>query len=137
MKHRPGWLTIVSAAAGVFGVLTVVAGGRVLFCSAKKKKKVGNYVEAIVWFNFLAGFAYVVTAVFLAQGRRIAAWLSGGLALATAVAFACFGIWVLRGGAFEGRTIAAMSVRMLFWTAVAVAGFRASDERRVRPAEAS
>lgn len=41
------------------------------------------------------------------------------LALATALIFAAFGIHVALGGAYEMRTVAAMSLRTLFWAAIA------------------
>ncbi len=137
MKQRPAWLRIVAAVAAVFGTLTVVAGGRVLFGSATDQQPAGHYVAAVVWFNFLAGFLYVTAAVLLSRGHRLAPWLSGFLAVATAIAFAGFGLWVLTGGAYEARTVAAMTFRTLFWSAVAVAGFRAFGGGAARAVEAS
>ncbi len=51
--------------------------------------------------------------------RRWAAQLALGLALLTAIVFAAFGWHVAAGGAFEARTVAAMTLRTLFWAGVA------------------
>jgi hypothetical protein len=54
----------------VFGALTIASGGRVLFVSEAARVATGNYVPFVVWFNFLAGFAYVAAGVGLWLGRR-------------------------------------------------------------------
>lgn len=108
------------AAAGVavlFGAATVASGGNVLFGSGAAAA--GNYVPFVVWFNFLAGFFYVAAGIGLWQRRRWAAWLAVALAVLTALAFAAFGWHVAAGGAFEMRTVAAMTLRTLAWTAIA------------------
>ena len=50
-------LWIAAIVAIVFGVLTVVSGGRALFAGAEARAAVGNAVPFVLWFNFLAGFA--------------------------------------------------------------------------------
>lgn len=45
--------------------------------------------------------------------------LALALALATALVFAAFGAHILGGGAFEARTVAAMSLRTLVWVSIA------------------
>ena len=73
----------------------------------------------MLWFNFLAGFAYVAAGVGLWLERRWAAWLALVVAAATALVFAAFGVHVLAGGAYELRTVVAMSLRTLVWAAIA------------------
>ncbi len=67
----------------------------------------------MLWFNFLAGFAYVAAGIGLGLGRRGAAWLA---------VFSAFGIHIVTGGAYELRTVVAMTVRSLFWVVTALLG---------------
>ena len=119
------FLKILSVAAVVFGVLTVLSGGRALFGGAQARASVGNAVDFVLWFNFFAGFAYVAAGVGLWRGRRWAAWASGLVALGTAVVAAAFGVYVTGGGAYEMRTVGALALRVFFWLLVAVAAVRA------------
>jgi hypothetical protein len=114
----------VAVLAGVFGIATVVSGGRVLFGPDPARAAAGRVVPFVLWFNFLAGFAYLAAAAGLARGRRWAPRLSLAIAAATGLVFLAFGLHVLRGGAFEPRTVAAMSLRTVFWSAVAAAAWR-------------
>jgi hypothetical protein len=112
------------AAAGVavlFGAATVASGGNVLFGGGAAAA--GSYVPFVVWFNFIAGFFYVAAGFGLWRQRRWAAWLALVLAVLTALAFAAFGWHVFAGGAFEARTIAAMTLRTLVWGATAALAF--------------
>jgi hypothetical protein len=92
--------------------------------NADAVKAAGNYVPFVLWFNFLAGFAYVVAGIGLWLGRRWAARLAIGIAVATGITFAAFGLHVYFGGAFEQRTVIAMSLRTAVWTAIAAAAWR-------------
>jgi len=121
---RPVWATVAALVALLFGVLTVLSGGRVLFGPEEARVATGNYVPFVLWFNFLAGFAYVAAGVGLWLWRRWAAWLALGIAAATALVFAAFGVHIAMGGAFELRTVAAMTLRTLLWAGIAVAAQR-------------
>lgn len=111
-------LRILAVLAVVFGVLTLFSGGRALFGGEQARAAVGNAVDFVLWFNFLAGFAYVLTGAGLWQGRRWAATAAGALALATSLVALAFGLHVMTGGAYELRTVGALSVRLAFWTLV-------------------
>jgi len=56
-KFRTWPVRAAAVAAIVFGVATIGAGGDVLFGDGAKAA--GNVVGFVLWFNFLAGFAYV------------------------------------------------------------------------------
>ena len=71
MAGRPLSLTLAAAIAVVFGALTIFAGGRALFGGAD----MGAVVPYVLWFNFLAGFAYVAAGLGLWRG---AGWARGG-----------------------------------------------------------
>jgi hypothetical protein len=111
---------VIRAAAlvvAVFGVLTVVSGGRVLFGDGAAAA--GSYVAYIVWFNFVAGFAYIAAGIGLWLRRPWAAGMAVALALLTAFAFAALGGHIAAGAPYEARTVTAMAVRTALWIAVA------------------
>ena len=109
-------------AAVVFGALTLRSGGSVLFGDGARAA--GNFVGFVLWFNFLAGFAYVAAGIGLWQHRVWSAWLALALAAGTLVVFAAFGIHIADGGAYEARTVGAMTLRSVFWMAMAWLAFR-------------
>ncbi|MEZ4618290.1 MAG: hypothetical protein R2867_22630 [Caldilineaceae bacterium] len=57
--ERSRWVRAMSIVAILFGLLTILSGGRTLF-NAEAQQLAGNYVPFVLWFNFLAGFAYVI-----------------------------------------------------------------------------
>lgn len=118
-------LRAVSLLAVAFGLLTLKEGGTILFGDAVAHTAAGNYVPFVLWFNFLAGFAYVAAGIGLWLRQRWAAYLAIGIVVATAIVFAAFGFHVFLGGAFEARTVVAMSLRTLIWVAIAFVAWRA------------
>ncbi len=125
-------LMVASGIAVVFGILTIVSGGRVLFGGAAAQAAAGNAVPFVLWFNFLSGFAYVLAGVGIAMGRRWSVTLSIALAAAIAAVFVLFGLHVYQGGAFEMRTVGAMSLRLLVWVAIAAVAIRWTVARGLR-----
>jgi hypothetical protein len=121
---RPIWRWAAAAAAAAFGVATVIAGGRVLFGGESARAAAGAYVPFVVAFNFAAGFAYVAAAAGLALRKRWTPRLAVAIAAATVLVFVAFGVHVATGGAFESRTVGAMTIRSVFWIAFAAAASR-------------
>jgi hypothetical protein len=121
-ERIPKWLAI---AAMIFGILTVISGGRALFGGMEARAELGNIVPFVLWFNFLAGFVYVLAGVALLMARRWAAPLAMLLAASTVLVFLVFAAHIVTGGAFEARTVGALSLRSLFWIAVALVALRA------------
>ena len=78
----------------------------------------------VVWFNFLAGFAYVAAGVGLWRFRLWTARLALAIAVATALVFVALGAQIAAGSAFEARTVAAMTLRTVIWAAIAVLTWR-------------
>ena len=113
------FLRPLAAIAIVFGALTVVSGGRALFGGAEAAAAVGNAVPFVLWFNFLAGFAYVLTGVALWRHAGWARWASVALAALTALVAAAFAFLVMNGAAYEVRTVGALALRLVFWVVVA------------------
>lgn len=118
------WIRGAAVLAAVFGLLTIKEGGTVLFGDAAARAAAGAYVPSVLWFNFLAGFAYAIAAIGLWRRQRWAAWLAVGIAMATALTFAVFGVHVLAGGAYEQRTALAMALRTTVWTVIAALAWR-------------
>ncbi len=116
------WLAIVAIA---FGALTLFSGGRALFGTPEARASVGNAVPFVLWFNFCAGFVYILAGLGLLRRRPWAVYASIFLASSTALIAAAFGAYVLGGGAFELRTVGAMAIRLLFWIVVSVASISA------------
>ena len=92
---------------------------------SSRENPAGNIVPFVLWFNFIAGFAYVIAGYGIFLWKRWAAQLSVVIAFATVAAFIAFGIHILLGGAFEIRTVGAMTVRSFVWIAIATAAYRA------------
>ncbi|MCM2290212.1 MAG: hypothetical protein NDI67_14385 [Sulfuritalea sp.] len=123
------WLAI---AAIVFGLLTVVSGGRALFGGAAARAELGNIVPFVLWFNFIAGLVYVAAGAGLLTARRGAAQLSLLLAVTTVLVFLAFMAHIVSGGAYEMRTVGAMAIRSLFWIVVAAFALRAAKTQSAR-----
>ena len=119
MNSTKRWLKALSVLAMVFGALTVFSGGRALFGGTEAQAAVGQAVGFVLWFNFLAGFGYVVTGLALWRGWRWGAIGAVLLAVSTAVIAVVFAWHVGQGGAFEPRTVGALGLRLGFWLWVA------------------
>ena len=118
------WLMRAAAiVAAVFGVATIRAGGSVLFGDGAQAA--GNVVGFVLWFNFLAGFAYVVAGGGLWLRRHWSARLALVIAAGTVLVFGALGIHVAPGGAFEARTAWAMTLRSVVWILIALLALRA------------
>lgn len=114
----------ISIIAIGFGLLTIKAGGAILFEGDEVREAAGNYVPFVLWFNFLAGFVYVISGAGLWMQARWAAWLAIFIAVTTAFTFLLFGVYVYLGGDFEQRTVVAMSLRTLVWTVIAIVAWK-------------
>ncbi|HMZ86820.1 MAG TPA: hypothetical protein PK343_08930, partial [Giesbergeria sp.] len=77
-------LRAMALLAVAFGLLTLKEGGSVLFGSDAARAAAGAYVPFVLWFNFGAGFAYVVAGLGMGLRQRWAAPLAALIAAATA-----------------------------------------------------
>lgn len=105
-----GWVALI------FGVLTLVSGGRALFGGVD----MGAVVPFVLWFNFGAGFAYCLAGFGLLTGRPWAAPLALAIFVTTLLVGLAYAAHVLRGGAHEARTTGAMTLRTGVWAVIAV-----------------
>jgi hypothetical protein len=117
--HRvAGFLT------GIFGVATIFAGGSVAFRLGGADDLAGNVVPFVVWFNFIAGFAYIAAALGIWGNRNWARYLAAMIAAATVLVAIGFTFSVAAGHAFEMRTVGALGFRFLVWAGIASWLFR-------------
>lgn len=125
------WLRMVAIVAIVFGLMTIREGGLVLSGNQDAVSAAGDFVPFVLWFNFIAGFFYILAGIGLWLQRRWSVWLAIVLAAATAFVFAAFGLHVALGGAFAQRTVVAMSLRTIIWTAIALIARQQMRQRKV------
>ena len=124
--YRPrSYLKGVALLVMVFGVVTVVSGGSVLFGTDAVREMAGRFVPFVVWFNFCAGFFYIAVGLAIWLGHRWALGLSVAIVVATALVATVFGILVIKGGAYEMRTAGALALRLWLWVAIALIVLRA------------
>ena len=123
-QQRGPLIWAISLIAAGFGLLTIKEGGMTLIGNEAAVSAAGNYVPFVLWFNFVAGFAYVIAGVGLWMQQRWAVWLAIAIAVATVLTFAAFGVHVYSGGAYEQRTVIAMSLRSLVWVMIAAIAWR-------------
>lgn len=123
-SNRSIGIWIVAIIAIAFGLLTLKSGGSVLFIDGVGRQEAGNYVPFVLWFNFIMGFVYLIAGVGLWLQKRWAVWLSIFIASATLTVFAIFGIHIFQGGLFEQRTIGAMVMRSVVWSAISLFAFK-------------
>jgi len=125
-KSRPNllWVRIAGVIGALFGLMTLREGGAVLFVDGAARVAAGDYVPFVLWFNFLAGFAYVVAGVGLVFGRPWAGRVALIIAAATLIVFVAFGTHIVGGGAFEMRTVVAMTLRSVIWCVIAALSWR-------------
>jgi hypothetical protein len=117
MKHKTTF-RVTGAVAVLFGLLTIKSGGQVLFGDAVYREAAGNYVPFVLWFNFMAGFVYLIAGIGIAFYQRWSVWLSLLITISTLLVFAAFGLHILADGAYETRTVAAMTLRSTVWTVI-------------------
>lgn len=110
--------------ATLFGIVTVASGGTALFGSAEAKAMAGDVVGFVLWFNFLAGFLYVMAGIGLYARQHWAHRLALFIAVASTLVLLALGWHVVSGNAYEIRTVAAMLFRSVVWIVIALLSWR-------------
>lgn len=122
-NKRPLWLWPIIFIAFAFGALTIKSGGAVIFFDGPARVAAGNYLNFVVWFNFIAGFFYILAGLGFLLQKDWTAKLAITIAAATLLIFAAFGVHILMGGAFETRTVGAMTIRSVIWISFATTAY--------------
>ena len=121
IEKYPPVFKLMSVLVITFGVLTIRSGAMVLFTTGVEHQAAGHYVPFVLWFNFSAGFVYLVAGLGLWAQQRWAGWLAILIALSTLTVFVAFGRYIMSGGAYEVRTVGAMTMRSVVWIALSAA----------------
>jgi hypothetical protein len=116
---KPRGAILAAVVALIFGGMTLFSGGSVLFIDGPARVAAGHYVPFVLWFNFVAGFAYISAGVGLFLWRDWAVSLAMLIAVATLLVFAGLGLHIWLGGDYEQRTLAAMTLRSTVWLVIA------------------
>ena len=124
-------LRALAVFAIVFGVVTVISGGRTLL-DPEVRARAEPVVPFVLDFNAIAGFGYVAAGMGFWYARRWSALLALGLAISTLAVFGAFGIHVALGGAFAQRTLFAMLFRSATWCVLAIVSCREFGCRSAR-----
>ena len=111
-------IKVLAGIAVLFGIATLVSGGSALFELHGTEDPTAQIVPFVLYFNFAAGFAYIVTGAGLMLKRGWAPASAVAIAVATIIVFLALGSWILAGNAYEMRTVVAMSLRTAFWLSV-------------------
>lgn len=109
------WQYLIAAFLVFFGIVTLKEGGSVLFFDSVAKAEAGNYVPFVLWFNFFAGFVYIVTGAAIAKGSFWALRLSLAIAGLSLLVLIALGVHIFGGGLYEKRTLIAMTLRTAIW----------------------
>jgi hypothetical protein len=104
-----------------FGTMTIKSGGFALFGGEEGKDFAGKFVPFVLWFNFIAGFFYVITGIGIILKTKWSLKLSLALVAMTLLVFFAFGIHIFLGNSYEIRTVGAMATRVIFWIIVSTA----------------
>lgn len=127
----PYSIRFLAGLAALFGLMTLFKAGSVLFGPVSAREAVGDFVPFVVWFNFIAGFGYVATAVHIWLDRACAVRGAIVLAGATTVAALAFAWHVSAGGAYEMQTVGALVLRVGFWTVASIILVRRQNQRAI------
>jgi hypothetical protein len=117
------WLKPTAVFAILFGLLSVMSGGAVLFSGEAAEQAAGAYVGFVLWFNFLGSFAYMAAGLGLWFHQRWGVILAYLIAVATLLVFAAFGLHVAGGAPYEMRTVWALSFRLVAWLVISLIAY--------------
>lgn len=120
------WTAIVAA---IFGVVTLVAGGRVLFGFGESGYTV---VRPVLIFNVAMGSVYLAAAALIVRDLARGRWLATAIALLNVVVLIAIVVLRATGVDVANETLAAMTLRAAVWIVIAVVLRRAL--RLQRPA---
>ena len=118
-SKRPLSIWITFSIALLFGLMTIKSGGSVLFIDGEARQAAGNYVPFVLWFNFIAGFFYVITGIGIYLRKKWAEIAAIIITALTLLIFTALGFHIINGGEYEQRTVIAMCLRSFVWASIA------------------
>jgi hypothetical protein len=115
-KKKNIWIGFVFL---IFGLMTILSGGRSLFTESGIATR-GNIVPLVLWFNFVAGFFYLIASVSIFKMKTCVKKLSTALAVSNTFVLAYLLNHIFQGQLYEHKTLIAMIFRTSFWILVAL-----------------
>lgn len=119
-------LRISAIVAAIFGILTLIAGGRILLGLGKAGYAV---VQPVLLFNTIMGALYLLTAVFIVRSSDWARPLALFIAAANVIVLLSIIVMRSTGGTVANETMGAMTLRSVVWVVIAVVLMRDSRLR--------
>lgn len=110
---------LVSLLIMIFGTLTVISGWKSLFTESGVNSR-GNIVPLVLWFNFIAGFFYVIAGISTFKLKSCVKKLSAVLAVLSSFVLLYLINHIYQGGLYENKTLVAMTFRTVFWISFAI-----------------
>ena len=105
---------ILSLAAAIFGIITILASSSVLFDFSYIFKKEGNYPIFILVVNFISGWLYVLAAYGINYSKTFTLYLLPGILTMLFFSLSLFIQLMITGGMYEKETLVALSIRIAF-----------------------
>lgn len=119
---RPAEAFLRRLTAGVvalFGLGTVLSNGAMLFLvTPEGRAQVGPIPLPLLWFDFLAGWAYLAATWGIALRRPWVLPLAWALAIAHALAASGVWLWFFAGHPVNGSTLGLVLAREAFWVLI-------------------
>ena len=112
------WLKAGGVFVFVFGLVTLLQGGKLLFSDSVEWP--AGVVPFVLIFNFCAGFLYLLAGVGLFKTALWSRKLVFFLAVSNLLVFAALFFHIYSGGEYMTRTLAAMTLRSLVWIALSL-----------------
>ena len=107
----------------LLGALTLLLSGSVIFDLFGVREMEGNYVDFVVWANFVSSLLYIITAIdFIKNKQWRWQYLAYSFVILVGVSVA-FWIYVENGGIHEAKTIKAIIFRTIFTGILLISSF--------------
>lgn len=107
----------------IFGIISSMASSLVLF-TEEGKSVAGQIVYFVLWANFLLSLLYILTGVMILRRMKLSIPFSFFIAATSLVILLGLISHILRGNAYEIRTLMAMSLRTFFWILISITNYR-------------
>jgi hypothetical protein len=121
---------LIALVAAVFGLATIVSGGRILLGLGDAGYEV---VRPVLLFNTGMGVVYVIAAVLILRDVERGRLLAAGIALLNVAVLLAIVLRRASGGVVADQTLVAMTLRAGVWIAMAVVLARGARRRRGPP----
>ena len=124
---------LTALVAALFGLATIVSGGRILLGLADAGYEV---VRPVLLFNSGMGVVYVIAAVLILRDIERGRLLAAGIAAVNVAVLLAIAVRRASGGMVADETLVAMTLRAGVWVAMAVVLAREFGRRPVPPRQA-